>query len=74
MVAVKPSRIFDPKKEKVVSGYLRKVEVDKGENHSKAYTIEKEDGEKLIVLGCASIDHQMSDVRVGTFVEIEYLG
>jgi hypothetical protein len=74
MVAVKPSGTFDPKKDKVISGYLRKVEVDRGEYRSKAYTIEKESGEKLLVWGSASIDDQMSDVRIGTFVEIEYLG
>ena len=74
LVLAKPSGSHDFTKDKIIAGYLRKVEPNAGEFGSTLYTIETETGERKIVWGNKIMDDQLSIIPENTWVQIEFAG
>ena len=74
LIRAKAKDTHDFEKEKVVAGYLRRVEENAGEYGSNLYTLETETGERIAVWGNKIMDDQLATVPVNTWVQIEYLG
>lgn len=45
-----------------------------GPNNSNMYYLEKKDGEKIGVWGCAFLDNRFMNIHLGEVVNIKYLG
>lgn len=65
----KPEKVNDE-----ATGVLVDVRENVGPNHSKLYTLQKEDGSFFTVWGSAGLDRNLSSVPLGNEVRIVYLG
>ncbi len=74
LVRAKAKGTHDFEKEKIVAGFLRRVEENAGEFGSSLYTLETETGERIAVWGNKIMDDQLATVSLNSRVQIEYLG
>jgi len=58
-----------------LTGWYIECQTDQGEKkNSTIITIQKEDGVNVSIWGSAVLDDKMAGLRIGDFVQIEYLG
>ena len=61
-------------KEAPLMGRLVKIEADVGPNHSKLYTVKRDNGEEVKLWGSTVIDDRFLGIPEGAYVKVNYEG